>query len=426
VFSARSFTQGIAVLAVCAALWFLTLPAAAQELAPGAELTIRLPIYEPSRVGQVAAELRELGFFPVEAHTEGAVPYVAIGRFTDHVTAEMALNSLMHEGYVGATLERRSDPIAAEAGASAAPAAALPPAGVMGWPLWLVALVAVGGLALVVFIAWGAAQLTPRRVPPIPARIVNPGPETPLILPTTPRVRAPLPYTPPAGMGPHTPPPLAPSPEEMALRRRQRVARAPVPIFTDGLDQMHPGEAPPGWILPPEELASLNIVDEPDRGITLEFWKTAMGPGALSWCALPECHGEVVIEFDLACHEKNNYLLGLYLQEGQDFRRSIQTQIHNTPSGRPRLRLHGAEAPIAWGEWVRVCYEIDLGSARLAAYLNGERVGEAMELTLAPRHIDCFVIRTAPETIGRLSLSRLRVWSAKDLRAHVVNTPLTV
>jgi hypothetical protein len=198
-----------------------------------------------------------------------------------------------------------------------------------------------------------------------------------------------------------------------------------MPLFTDDFDQHQDGELPAGWSPPEAGVAELAIASNCKTNM-LVFRKTGTGMGGLTFCKLPRCGGELMIEFDIACTEKNRYLLGLYFQEGHDFRRSIQTHFNLGPSGMCLLRLHQSEATLPWGDWGRVCYEVDLERARLTAFLNNERIGEPVDLMMPPSQIDTLVIRTAPETVGELNLRRIRLWSATELRSSVVNTPLTV
>ena len=341
-------------------------------------MSVEVPVPEGTAPGEVVTELLELGYMPVELGEVDGVPVVLVGRFLDERVALQAVADLRVEGYPDARL----------------------PGGPAPWMRWAGI---GGGSLLLAALGWTAMRASSRRVPhSVVQEVPRPAPSAPLA-PLTPVRAAQL-----------TPPPLVPTPEEARRRRHAMIPRAPIPLFADDFEQTPPGEPPDGWCLPEAGIASLAVAELEDRDSVLEYRKEKIGLGGLCWCSLPRCQGAITMEMDLVCHSKNNYLLGLYLQEGQDFRRAIPIQFQAGHAGSGRLCLPGLEASLPFGAWARLTLHIDLEERTLAAAVNGERLGVPATLINAPEHIDTLVIRTAPETVGHLGLARLRVWSASE------------
>jgi hypothetical protein len=355
--------------------------AALQTPVDQADFAIRIPVVEGVSITAMTSELLDLGYSPVERAELQDREALQVGLFAERADADRALEDLTNEGYVGAEIISLRG----------------------GFPVILAAAVAAGLLAL-----GGAGFLLTRRKRP--AAVHAPAHAQTAARPRTAEV-------PPGGrvLTPAvlTPPPLVPTPEEARRRKQNLIPRAPIPLFADDFDQSLAGEPPHGWSLPESGVASLEMADG-ESGPVLDYQKAAIGSGGLCWCALPKCRGQVTVEIDMVCHEKNSYLLGLYLQEGQDFRRAIQTQFQAGVTGAGRVRIQSVDAPLPFGVWGRITYDIDLESQTLSAALNGQRLGEPIPLINAPDHIDTLVIRSAPETIGRLSIGRIRIWSGQE------------
>lgn len=347
-----------------------------------ANFAVRLPVINGVPEAVLRRELIDLGYAPVDAAELRGEQALQVGLFLERADAERAAEELRSDGFVGVAVVRLRGGLGLLALAGAAAGSVL---------------LAGGGLILAKSRSRRVAAPAPRpRAAAVPAAVpIEPSPRRVLT---------------PAAL---TPPPLVPTPEEARRRRQNLVPRAPIALFADDFDQSLPGEPPHGWSLPEAGVASLEMADG-ETGPVLDYRKTAVGSGGLCWCALPKCRGQVTVEIDVACHEKNSYLLGLYLQEGQDFRRAIQTQFQAGVTGAGRVRIQSIEAPLPFGIWGRITYDIDLPHAQLTAWLNGQRLGDPVTLLNPPEHIDTFVIRAAPETLGRLSIGRIRIWSGRE------------
>ncbi|MBM3335837.1 hypothetical protein FJY63_14355, partial [Candidatus Sumerlaeota bacterium] len=92
------------------------------------------------------------------------------------------------------------------------------------------------------------------------------------------------------------------------------------------------GAMPRNWEASEQySFASLVVADDtppPNAKRYLKFEKTEAAGSATYSCRFADATGQVAIEFDVRCDNKNKFLLGFYVEKDGDFRQSIHTLIH--------------------------------------------------------------------------------------------------
>lgn len=175
------------------------------------------------------------------------------------------------------------------------------------------------------------------------------------------------------------------------------------------------GSAPKGWTGGEDEydFASLTVGNETpagDSGGYLKFEKPDGKGSAYYSCKFPDATGQVEIEFDLRCDEKNKFLLGFYVEKDGDFRQSIHTIVHQPDTaGGASLRVQGEAIPYEMGSWRHVKYLVNLSTGRLTGYVDGETVLDDIRLTNCPRSLNTLSIRDNIPTTGVLLIDNIRI-----------------
>jgi hypothetical protein len=183
-------------------------------------------------------------------------------------------------------------------------------------------------------------------------------------------------------------------------------------IFQQNFDEEAPEEQPSAWG-GEYEYATLTVdrsIAASNTGQSLKFEKRT-GAGSASYvCRFPKASGQVRIEFDIRCDDKNKYLLGFYIEKDEDFKQSIHTIIHRMDSkSTPSLRVQGEPVPYEFGTWRHMTYELNLQAGMVTAYVDGEQVIKDARLPTAPSYVNTLSIRDNLATTGVLYLDNITV-----------------
>jgi tetratricopeptide (TPR) repeat protein len=221
---------------------------------------------------------------------------------------------------------------------------------------------------------------------------------------TSPTVQIPTPF--PGGSGGSSASPSAPAPA------------APAPASVSGVhyeqtfDDETVGSQPAAW-KGDYDYASLTVDDQngvDGTGRCLKFEKRS-GAGSASYhCNFPNAAGQVTVEFDIRCDDKNKYLLGFYVEKDEDFKQSVHTIVHRIDSrSQPSLRIQGEPVPYELGTWRHVRYELNLLIGVVNAYVNDEHVVKDAKLPTIPAYVNTLSIRDNLATTGLLYLDNIRI-----------------
>lgn len=182
--------------------------------------------------------------------------------------------------------------------------------------------------------------------------------------------------------------------------------------FNMSFDDLPTGSQPSEW-QGDYEYASLTVDDKNaanGSGKCLKFEKRS-GAGSASYhCRFPNATGQVTVDFDIRCDDKNKYLLGFYVEKDEDFKQSVHTIVHRIDSrSNPSLRIQGEPVPYELGTWRHVRYELNLLTGVVNAYVNDQHVVKDAKLPTIPAFVNTFSIRDNLATTGLLYLDNLRV-----------------
>lgn len=183
-------------------------------------------------------------------------------------------------------------------------------------------------------------------------------------------------------------------------------------VFAQDTDSQNPGERPAEWQGEDTAYASLSIAEDPEGsgGNCIAFKKTS-GDGPTSFRRqFPAAKGRFQIEYDLRCDEKNKHLLGFYVEQDNDFRRSVHTVVQCTDPLRPaHLRVFTRPTGYQLGEWRHVRYVVDLDQGLVDGYVDEELVAEGVRMGTKAEYLNTLSIRDDSETAGVLYLRNLVV-----------------
>ena len=189
-------------------------------------------------------------------------------------------------------------------------------------------------------------------------------------------------------------------------------------FFEQSFDAEAEGAMPGKWQGSQESyaFASLKVASAtpaPRSTRYLRFGKTEGVGSAYYSCRFPDATGQVAIEFDLRCDEKNKFLLGFYVEKDGDFRQSIHTIVHQPEAkGTASLRVQGEAVPYEMGSWRHIKYIVNLSTGRLSGYVDGETVLDNIRLTNCPRSLNTLSIRDNIPTTGVLLIDNIRIGRA--------------
>jgi hypothetical protein len=161
------------------------------------------------------------------------------------------------------------------------------------------------------------------------------------------------------------------------------------------------------------DYASLTVDDQngaDGAGKCLKFEKRS-GAGSASYhCRFPNAAGQVTIDFDIRCDDKNKYLLGFYVEKDEDFKQSVHTIVHRIDSrSQPSLRIQGEPVPYELGTWRHVRYELNLLIGVVNAFVNDQHVVKDAKLPTIPAYVNTLSIRDNLATTGLLYLDNIRI-----------------
>jgi hypothetical protein len=183
-------------------------------------------------------------------------------------------------------------------------------------------------------------------------------------------------------------------------------------VFMQNFDDETAGDSPNGW-QGEYDYAALTVdraIAANDGGQSLKFEKRTGAGSANYVCKFPKASGQVRIEFDIRCDDKNKYLLGFYIEKDEDFKQSIHTIIHRMDSkSTPSLRVQGEPVPYEFGTWRHMTYELNLPAGTVTAYVDGEQVIKDARLPTAPNYVNTLSIRDNLATTGLLYLDNITV-----------------
>ncbi|MGI8906878.1 MAG: SPOR domain-containing protein [Candidatus Sumerlaeaceae bacterium] len=177
-------------------------------------------------------------------------------------------------------------------------------------------------------------------------------------------------------------------------------------------DQEPVGSQPANWT-GDYEYASLTVDDQNSvdgTGRCLKFEKRS-GAGSASYhCNFPNASGQVTVEFDIRCDDKNKYLLGFYVEKDEDFKQSVHTIVHRIDSrSQPSLRIQGEPVPYELGSWRRVKYELNLLIGVVNAFVDEQHVVKDAKLPTIPAYVNTLSIRDNLATTGLFYLDNIRI-----------------
>lgn len=180
---------------------------------------------------------------------------------------------------------------------------------------------------------------------------------------------------------------------------------APGVLFVQDFASDTVGQIPAGWQGEPVADAALTVVEDPDGSgeKCLLFQKTGETAGTSFSCHFKEVRGNLVIEYDIRCDEKNKHLLGLYVEADKDFRRSVHTVVQCTDPSKPaHLRVFTQPADYAMGQWAHIKYVVDLGEGLVDGYVDDQLVAEGVRMGTRTPVLNTLSIRDSKNTTGTL------------------------
>jgi len=186
-------------------------------------------------------------------------------------------------------------------------------------------------------------------------------------------------------------------------------------FYEQSADNEPVGATPSNWKGAQESytFASLKVGEDtpaPNSTRYLRFEKTEGVGSAYYSCQFPDATGQVAVEFDLRCDQKNKYLLGFYVEKDGDFRQSIHTIVHQPEGkGTASLRVQGEAVSYEMGTWRHIKYVVNLSSGRLSGYVDGKVVLDNIRLTNCPRSLNTLSIRDNIPTTGVLLIDNIRI-----------------
>ncbi|HPS00263.1 MAG TPA: SPOR domain-containing protein [Candidatus Sumerlaeota bacterium] len=180
---------------------------------------------------------------------------------------------------------------------------------------------------------------------------------------------------------------------------------APGVLFAQDFASDPVGQIPSGWQGEPVADAALTVAEDPDGSgeKCLLFQKTGETAGTSFSCHFKEVRGNLVIEYDIRCDEKNKHLLGLYVEADKDFRRSVHTVVQCTDPSKPaHLRVFTQPADYAMGQWAHIKYVVDLGEGLVDGYVDDQLVAEGVRMGTRTPVLNTLSIRDSKNTTGTL------------------------
>ncbi len=205
-------------------------------------------------------------------------------------------------------------------------------------------------------------------------------------------------------------PGAAPKPDDITTQEEEpAVAKA---VYEQNFDNEPLGEKPKNWT-GDYEYASLVVSNQspvPGSKQHLKCEKKTGAGSAYYTCKFPDVTGEIEIEFDIRCDDKNKYLLGFYIEKDNDFRQSIHTIIHRTETkAKPTLRIQGEPTPYELKTWRHVRYLINLHNGTVNGYVDNDLVADNVKLASPPRKLNSLSIRDNLATIGVLLIDNVKI-----------------
>ncbi len=185
---------------------------------------------------------------------------------------------------------------------------------------------------------------------------------------------------------------------------------APGVLFAQDLASDTVGQMPSGWKGEEVPDAALTVVEDPDGSgeKCLLFQKTGEVVGTSFSCHFKEVRGNIVIEYDIRCDEKNKHLLGLYVEADSDFRRSVHTVVQCTDPAKPaHLRVFTQPADYVMGQWAHIKYIVDLGEGLVDGYVDDQLVAEGVRMGTRTPVLNTLSIRDSKNTTGTLYVKNL-------------------
>ncbi len=201
--------------------------------------------------------------------------------------------------------------------------------------------------------------------------------------------------------------PVAPEPTAPTLKLDSSPAQplAPGVLFAQDFAEDGVGQIPSGWQGEPVADAALTVVEDPDGSgeKCLLFQKTGETASTSFSCRFKEVRGNIVIEYDIRCDEKNKHLLGLYVEADSDFRRSVHTVVQCTDPSKPaHLRVFTQPADYEMGCWAHIKYVVDLGEGLVDGYVDDRLVAEGVHMGTRTPVLNTLSIRDSKNTTGTL------------------------
>jgi len=227
------------------------------------------------------------------------------------------------------------------------------------------------------------------------------------------------------------PPPLAAQPEPQAPAKEEIPSPAPSVVpkpgdittreeepavgkvaYEQNFDNEILGEKPKNWT-GDYEYATLVVSNEspaPGSKQHLKFEKKTGAGSAYYTCKFPDITGELEIEFNIRCDDKNKYLLGFYIEKDNDFRQSVHTIIHRTETkAKPTLRIQGEPTPYELKTWRHVRYLINLHNGTVNGYVDNDLIADNVKLASPPRSLNSLSIRDNLATLGVLLVDNIKI-----------------
>jgi hypothetical protein len=183
-------------------------------------------------------------------------------------------------------------------------------------------------------------------------------------------------------------------------------------IFQQNFSDEDDGAMPNNWN-GSYDYASLEVTSDEAVGDSpkcMKFEKKTGAGSAYYSCQFPNVGGQVCVEFDLRCDNKNKYLLGFYIEKDKDFRKSVHSIIHRTATAtHPTLRIQGEPVEYTLGEWRHIKYILDLNAGFVDGYVDGQKAADHVKLENVPEYVNTLAIRDNLPTTGILRVSNIVV-----------------
>lgn len=261
------------------------------------------------------------------------------------------------------------------------------------------------------------ARIEDIPLPPAPRRspeaAFGSGGAAPAVAPAEEDEPAPHPVAPPPpANAPVEPVPAVALPSPATPPPAAAVASAAAPLFQQDFEHETVGEQPSGW-RGEYDYATLTVDDRsPAEGSArcLRFEKRSGAGSANYVCNFPKATGQITVEFDIRCDDKNKYLLGFYVEKDEDFKQSVHTIVHRVDSkSQPTLRIQGEPIPYEFGTWRKVRYEVNLMLGVVNAFVDDAQVVTEAKLATVPAYLNTLSIRDNLATTGLLYLDNIRI-----------------